>query len=106
MKKIWSSYSYTILLLMICCFSALVLSLLSESKEENYIKITVSSGDTLWDLAEQYTDNSSLSKKQFINWVISHNGMNDKQLIIGDELILPIKEELNDTTTVLASAGE
>ncbi|WP_442599632.1 cell division suppressor protein YneA [Neobacillus sp. D3-1R] len=104
MKKLWSTYSYTILLLVVSCISALFLRLATDINEEDYIKIKVNSGDTLWEMADQYTMDSKLSKEQFINWVVSHNKLVDKQLYPGAEIILPVKNNSLGEGTELASA--
>jgi cell division protein YceG involved in septum cleavage len=100
MKKLWVTHSYTILLIFVSCLSALFLRIQSDVKEEEYIKVTVKSGDTVWEYAELYSNESHLSKKQFVNWVLTQNELSEKHLYPGDELILPIKT----ITTELASA--
>lgn len=104
MKKIWSTHSYTILLLAVSCLAALVLSLKTDIKEDNYLKITVESGDTLWEIANVYAPDSNLSKKQFIEWVNKQNAIEDNLLHPGDELIIPIKNITINSNTELASA--
>lgn len=104
MKKLWSTYSYSILLIVVSCISALFLNLRSDVSEEEYIKVTVSSGDTIWNLANQYADDSHLSDKQFVNWVITHNELGKKDLYPGEEIILPVKNQTFETKTELASA--
>jgi LysM repeat protein len=106
MKKIWSTYSYTILLLSISCIAALVLNLKAadDIKEDTYLKITVESGDTLWELANIYAPDSNMSTNQFIEWVYEQNAISDNLLHPGDELILPIKNLTINTKTELASA--
>jgi cell division protein YceG involved in septum cleavage len=104
MKKLWATHSYTILLILVSCLSALFLSIQSDIKEEEYIKVIVKSGDTVWEYAEQYSNESNLSKKQFVNWVLTQNELAEKQLFPGEELVLPIKVISNETNTELASA--
>jgi LysM repeat protein len=104
MKKIWSTYSYTIILLAISCFAALVLNVKADLKEDNYLRVTVESGDTLWELANVYATDSNMSTKQFIDWVNEQNAINDNLLHPGDELIVPIKNITINANTELASA--
>jgi cell division protein YceG involved in septum cleavage len=104
MKKLWATHSYTILLIVVSCLSTLFLSLQSDIKEEEYVKVTIKAGDTVWEYAEQYSNDSHLSKKQFVNWVLTKNDLSDKHLYPGDELILPIKSMSKATNTELASA--
>jgi cell division protein YceG involved in septum cleavage len=104
MKKLWATHSYTILLILVCCLSTLFLSLQTDIKEDEYLKVIVKSGDTVWEYAEQYSNDSHLSKKQFVNWVLIQNELSEKQLYPGEELILPIKGISKETNTELASA--
>lgn len=104
MKKLWATHSYTILLILVSCLSTLFLSFQSDIKEEEYVKVIVKSGDTVWEYAEQYSNDSHLSKKQFVNWVLTQNELSGKQLFPGEELILPIKSISKETNTELASA--
>jgi LysM repeat protein len=104
MKKLWATHSYTILLILVSSLSALFLSLQTDIKEEEYIKIIVKSGDTVWEYAELYSNDSDLSKKQFVNWVLTQNELSAKQIYPGEELILPIKSISQESKTELASA--
>lgn len=104
MKKLWVTHSYTILLILVSCISTLFLSLQSGIKEEEYLKVIVKSGDTVWEYAEQYSKDSQMSKKQFVKWVLVQNELSEKHLYPGEELILPIKSTSNEANTVLASA--
>jgi cell division protein YceG involved in septum cleavage len=104
MKKLWATHTYTILLILVCCLSTLFLSLQSDIKEEEYVKIIVKSGDTVWEYAEQYSNDSQMSKKQFVKWVLTQNELSEKQMYPGEELILPIKNTFIESETELASA--
>lgn len=104
MKKLWTTNSYTILLILLSCFSALFIYFTSNSNEEEYIKVTVLEGDTIWEIADQYANDSLLSKKQFINWVLTQNEINEANIYPGDQLILPVKNSTTNMNTELASA--
>jgi LysM repeat protein len=104
MKKLWSAHSYTILLIILSCLSALFLSFKLDIKEDDYIKVTISPGDTLWELADQYSNDSQFSRKKFVNWVLIHNELSDNKLYPGEELILPIKVLSTESNRELASA--
>ncbi|HYK72991.1 MAG TPA: LysM peptidoglycan-binding domain-containing protein [Pseudoneobacillus sp.] len=104
MKKLWSTYSYTILLMIISCISAIFLGFTSDKNEQDYLKITINAGDTIWEMADQYSMDSNMSKKQFVNWVVSHNNIEEKHLYPGAELVLPIKDHSYENGTELASA--
>lgn len=104
MKKLWTTHSYTILLIAVSCLFIVFLSSQTNIKKEEYIIVTVESGDTIWEYAEQHYKNSNLSKKQFVNWVITQNKLSEKHLYPGEELILPVKYLSEETNTELASA--
>jgi cell division protein YceG involved in septum cleavage len=104
MKKLLTANSYTLLLILVSCLSALFIYLSSNSNEDDYIKVTVTAGDTIWEIADQYTNDSFLTKKQFINWVLTQNEINEKQIYPGDQLILPVKNSTINMNTELASA--
>lgn len=104
MKKIWSTYSYTILFLLVSCVTALIISLKTDIHDEEFVKITVTEGDTIWEIAEQYTKDSNLSKEQFVNWVLTQNERDEKQLYPGEELVIPVKNISSSKDTELASA--
>lgn len=48
----------------------LLLSYTSSDQELNqYVKIKVQSGDTLWSLADQVDDSKKINKSDFVEWV-------------------------------------
>lgn len=104
MKKLWSNHSYTILLILVCSFSAIFLNGNSDIKEDDYVKVTVKAGDTVWEIADQYSLESELSKKQFVKWVLSKNDLIENKIYPGEEIILPVKNRPTTTKTELASA--
>lgn len=60
--------------------------------ESRYVKINISTGDTLWHLAKEYDDYHTLSHQQFIDWVTRHNRIHPEQLSIGEELMIPVEK--------------
>ena len=107
MKKLCSQYSYAILLIFLSCAFALILSFKFESpNHESYIKITVSEGDSLWDLANQYASEHSLSDSEFINWVQQQNDIEGDIIYPGDELLIPIDHRSFSTTQLASAPGE
>jgi hypothetical protein len=102
MKKIWTKYSYSIILL-ICSFTiCLIIAISSDSgNTEKYISITVNKGDTIWDMSEEYAGMYSMSKDQFIKWVENHNGITANKLVSGSEIVIPVLIE--DENIILAS---
>jgi hypothetical protein len=90
MKKIWMNNSYTILLIATSLILSLVLASGLKSDEEKYITITVESGASLWEMAEDFSDNHNLSKNEFVAWVERKNGISNGKIFVGEELILPV----------------
>lgn len=106
MKKIWNQYSYAIILVIISCSLAFIISLHHNSKDqEKYVKITISEGDSLWEISDQYSDQHSLSNHEFVSWVKLHNEIEGDQIFPGEEIIIPVNIE-DTSTTELASALE
>lgn len=92
MKRIWSQYSYAIILIVISFALTFIIAEYSSVPKEEYVSITVIEGDSLWKLAEQYAEEHQLSPQQFIHWVKKNNKINDT-IFAGDSLIVPIKKE-------------
>ncbi|MDN4523287.1 cell division suppressor protein YneA [Fictibacillus fluitans] len=60
------------------------------SKE--YMEITVNKGDSLWEIAEQYTKDHK-NNWEFVDWVEKNNGIQAGAITPGQKLIIPIKAE-------------
>lgn len=105
MKKIWNQYSYAIILILLSFTIASVLSFNSH-KESKYIKVTVSEGDTLWKISQQYADQHSLSNNQFVSWVKSHNDIDEDQIFPGEKIVIPVSKEASTQMEYASGAGE
>ena len=103
MKKLWNQYSYAITLILLSCTLALVL-LLKHQSDDQYLKVTVSEGDTLWKISNQFEGQHSLSNKEFISWVKKHNENIEDQIYPGEKIVIPVSKQDSYTTTELASA--
>ena len=91
MKRLWNQYSYAIILFVLSFFTVFILiNQLGESENINYIKITVNDGDTLWQIAEDFSMNHELTAIEFVNWVERNNGISGERIFPGDELIIPV----------------
>ncbi|MDR7076176.1 LysM repeat protein [Neobacillus niacini] len=107
MEKIWEKYSYAILLMILCCGLAFILSLRFNSDvEEKFLSITVSEGDSLWEIANQYSDQHSYSNNEFISWVKQHNEIVGDNIYPGEEIIIPVNYEVGSLTEYASAAGE
>lgn len=101
MKKLWNQYSYAIILVVLSLLTSFILFVYDGiSKDDGFMKITVNEGDSLWLLAENFSDSHTLSAKEFVEWVERHNEISGDQIYPGDELILPIVLEKSDGTEV------
>lgn len=99
MKKIWSQYSFAILLICLSFVLAFVLSGKSQTSiNDDYLSVKVEEGDSLWGLSQMYEHD--MSSKQFINWVKKNNKI-DEDIIVGQSIILPVKKE-----DLLIASGE
>lgn len=79
---------------------------MDSSNNDKFLKVTVSEGDSLWKIADQYTEDNSLSKEQFVSWVKKHNEMSGDQIFPGQKLVVPVKEEVFSSGELASAAGE
>ncbi|WP_066369807.1 cell division suppressor protein YneA [Neobacillus fumarioli] len=94
MKKLWKHYSYAIILMGLSCSFAIVLSLQSFlQSQDKYMKVTISQGDSLWKIAQQYSDRLSISNEEFVNWVKRHNYNAGDTIYPGDVIMIPVTKE-------------
>ena len=105
MKKLWNHYSYAIILFVLSFITAFVLIVqLCESDPNQYMKITVNEGDTLWQIAEDFSDQHKLTANEFVAWVERNNGISGERIFPGDELVIPILiDEINFHTELASS---
>lgn len=98
--------SYSILFLVIAWVLAFLYIQLSTDTVsfENYKTVTISSGDTLWEIAADYQVVSNHTIGEFISWVEKHNEMNGNDIKPGDVIVIPVEYETD--LQYLASSGE
>ena len=53
------------------------------------IEITVCSGDTLWDIADRYCDNTDV--RNFITDIKILNNMTSSEIYAGEKILIPVK---------------
>ncbi|CAM3429941.1 cell division suppressor protein YneA [Cytobacillus oceanisediminis] len=105
MKKLWDSYSYAIILFVLSLAASLILVLQMETPDsEKFVKVTISEGDSLWEIAEDFSAEHSLSADEFINWVEQNNGIAGGRIFPGDEIVIPVKAAEGQPYTELASS--
>ena len=107
MKKIWDRYSYAILLLILSCAVAFILSLrFNADVEEKFLTITVSEGDSLWEISNQYSNQHSYSNDEFVSWVQKHNEIDGDRIYPGEEIIIPVNYEVGSLTEYASAVEE
>ncbi|WP_313804477.1 LysM peptidoglycan-binding domain-containing protein [Cytobacillus sp.] len=107
MKKLWNQYSYAIILVVLSLLTSFIFMVHNGvSGEDGLLKITVNEGDSLWQLAEEFSDEHMLSSKEFVQWVERNNGITGDRIYPGDELILPIALEKGNGTEVASSQSK
>lgn len=100
MKKLWTSYSYTIIFIIgvfLLISSLLVTNI--ETPKDDFQQITVKKGDTVWDMADRF-DGSEMTQTEFVSWVQEHNDLQINQLKEGQTIVIPVKKN-NDNTEML-----
>lgn len=81
------------MLILITALAIMSIPLIVKAKgtqESQYITIVVRSGDTLWDIASEYTDNNKDVRETIYN-IKKTNNMDDVIIVPGQELLIPIK---------------
>jgi LysM domain len=107
MKKICEKYSYAILLFILSCSLAFILSLrFNTNEDQKFLTITVSEGDSLWNISKEYAEQHSFSHTEFISWVKQHNEMEEDHIYPGDEIVIPVDYETGSVTELASAAGE
>ncbi|OIK11008.1 cell division suppressor protein YneA [Bacillus sp. MUM 116] len=107
MKKLWNRYSFSIILIGLSCILAFMFSVdFNSAANDHYQKITVSEGDSLWKISQEYANEHSLSNKEFVNWVKLHNKLEDEQIYPGEEIVIPVNYKSSSSTELASAAGE
>lgn len=87
MKFLKENYYFIVLLIVFLSVAAYQLDKLSE--EDNYLEIVINDGDTLWGLANNYSDGTPAH--HWIEQVKSLNELQTDQINSGELLRLPVK---------------
>lgn len=105
MKKLWSHYSYAIILICLSFIVAFVISIQS-SHEGNYVKVTVADGDSLWKIAQNYAGEQSLSSEDFITWVEKHNDIQGERIFPGEKILIPVQKKATSMNEFASAESE
>lgn len=107
MKKLWNRYSYAIILLVLSLFTTFILVCqLDRLDDDALMKITINEGDSLWQIAEEFSEEHKLTSKEFVKWVESKNGISGDRIYPGDELVIPIIQKKENGTEVASSQSK
>jgi LysM repeat protein len=107
MRKLWNQYSYAIILFVLSCSVAMMISCHFKSDDQDkFVKLTVSEGDSLWKISDQFSGQHSLSNEEFVNWVKSHNKLEDDHIFPGEEIVIPVPKKASTATEFASAAGE
>lgn len=107
MKKLWNKYSYAITLIILSCSLSFILSFQHEStSQEEYLMVTITEGDSLWEIADQYANQHSLSNEEFVAWIKKHNEIDENKIFPGEEIIIPVSIEAPSTKELASAVGE
>lgn len=103
MKKLWENYSYAIILLAVSLIFSLVAKANLDNSNDGYITVTIEEGQSLWEIAEAYTDDHNLSENEFVSWVEKENGIAGEMIYPGDELVIPVIAGQTEPTEIASA---
>ncbi|OZS79333.1 hypothetical protein CF394_02630 [Tetzosporium hominis] len=86
-----SGILYTTCLAVIILFTITTLHFKGQNHQTD--AITVSSGDSLWTLAEHYV--TETERIHWIDQVMELNQMTDSQILVGQQLVIPSDSQFN-----------
>lgn len=93
MKKYISRHALE-LLMVISMIGALCVIFAEPETQVGYIRHTVQTGETVWEIAERYADRQVKPFNEFV-WMISDtNNLAGKYIRPGDELLIPLSHPI------------
>ena len=95
-----------ILMIIFLCTAFTIVGVLKEAKSDSnsFVEITVTEGDTLWGLAQDYSQKDSTNK--WIAEVMELNDMSSTMIISGDTLKMPKADHVLPDSLLAEMAGE
>jgi cell division protein YceG involved in septum cleavage len=57
--------------------------------QQEFVTVTVTHGDTLWDIADQYLGNE-MDIREAVHWIMTLNGISAEELQPGQTLKIPV----------------
>nr|WP_173026404.1 LysM peptidoglycan-binding domain-containing protein [Aeromonas sp. Ne-1]AKO69691.1 cell division suppressor protein YneA [Aeromonas sp. Ne-1] len=93
-EKFIRKNSYTLILFSLMVVFALVIANTIGKDDTEYTTITIKSGETIWQLSQEYSYMSKLSQENFIKWVEKNNDIHSATLQAGQSILLPIEKDM------------
>lgn len=107
MSRLWKKYNYVMILAGVALVFGFFMIGSLRDPSPHYIKISVTEGETLWNIAGQYAEQGKMSREAFISWVERHNGINGNMIKAGEKIVIPIeKNEFSDDNRELAMKSQ
>lgn len=107
MKRLWNHYSYAIILILLSFASAFILSIRFDAfQPKHYMKVTISQGDSLWKIADKYSEKQNLSNEAFVQWVQSYNNIDEDHIFPGEEIVIPVSNEAKPLNEFASAVGD
>lgn len=82
----------------------LIVSYTGADSLENYHKVEIKEGDSLWSIADEFQKKTEISKQDFVKWVQEKNNIHSTLIKPGDLVVVPI--EKNDFYHIEQIASE
>lgn len=103
MTILFKKYGY-ILLIVFLCTAFTIAGVVKESKRNTFIEITVNNGDTLWGLAQDFSENKRTNR--WIDEVMVLNNLQTPMIKTGEKLKLPVSSPVSIDDKLVEMAGE
>ncbi|HEY2422403.1 MAG TPA: LysM peptidoglycan-binding domain-containing protein [Neobacillus sp.] len=105
MKNLWNEYSYALILIVLTCLITIMISIHSKSNDV-FLKVTVSEGDSIWKISEQFSDQHTLSNTEFVSWVKQHNNIEGEKIFPGEKIMIPVNKTAPSPIEFASGAGK
>ncbi|WP_163653494.1 cell division suppressor protein YneA [Listeria sp. PSOL-1] len=107
LKTMWNKYYATIIFTVGCLAMGLVVLLLNISNNgTDYTKIAVANGESVWQIAENYAEQTNMDKVAFVKWVEQENNLIDGQVREGEDLVIPVRSNIQQNKSTIQLANK
>lgn len=66
----------------------------TDTREAEYVSVRIENGDTLTSIADQYYENSGMSRKAFMREIMEMNHMDNTRIRSGAHIMVPCYEKM------------